>query len=53
MNTWHIIRHGEECECEECGYPLYTGDSAYYTDDYGHVFCGKACAKQTSERMAS
>jgi uncharacterized protein YukE len=42
---------GEECQCPQCGYPLYVGDTAYETPDGEESgFCCEKCVKEyTSE----
>ena len=41
-----IRHHLEETSCEECGMPLYVGDSCYFTED-GRDFCSRACHSRT------
>ena len=47
--------HGiaEETECEECGWPIYSGDLAYYDneDPMGPVFCSRACCRKQMSRF--
>lgn len=44
MTKYRITKRIEETECDECGYPLFTDDTAYMSDDERHVYCSKACA---------
>lgn len=42
-----IKERGEECQCPECGYPLYVGDTAYETPDGEESgFCCELCVKE-------
>jgi hypothetical protein len=46
---FYVAHHGEECECEYCGYPLYVRDSVYEGEkehNGGHAFCCKMCAEK-------
>lgn len=44
-----IGNSGEETNCDTCGCPLYTGDSAYESANEDAVFCSTGC-KATYER---
>jgi len=33
-------------ECSWCAEPIYCGESAYYDDDAGLVFCCRRCAEK-------
>ncbi len=44
-----ITKTYEECDCDYCGNPLYTGDIAYYNDDNSTVFCSLKCAKDNDK----
>ena len=33
----------QECQCEECGWPLYTGDDALLVDYGNSIVCGTSC----------
>ena len=33
-------------QCARCADPIYCGESAYYDDDIGLVFCCRRCAEK-------
>lgn len=43
-----IQRRNEECQCDQCGYPMYIGDTVVYRDDY--PYCSNGCARAADER---
>ena len=47
MQKYRINTRHEECDCMDCGCPLFRGDSAY--EHNNDVFCSKTCAKRSCE----
>jgi len=46
--TYTVLRGNEECQCEQCGFPMYVGDRVY-TTKHEQVACGSGCAKRLEE----
>ena len=44
MTTEEILRGTEECQCLNCGFPMYVGDTVFIVDD--DPFCSKRCARE-------
>lgn len=43
---FQIIHHLSECECRDCGAPLYVGDTFIAgRDGNGNAFCSRRCAE--------
>ena len=42
-HTAKITHHVYEFDCAQCGYPMYNGDVAYYSDEYDVKACGVSC----------
>jgi hypothetical protein len=40
------LAHNEECTCNYCGFPMYTGDEVVMAEDwdYGTPYCSTGCA---------
>lgn len=45
LEKYTIADRTQEADCDECGYPLYVGDTAYYCDDNGAIYCSETCAE--------
>jgi len=43
-----IRHHSEECDCEQCGFPMDVGDKVYWLDDT--PYCTKTCARAGDDR---
>lgn len=41
-NTYVVGDTTEECDCEQCGYPLFVGETVY-TNVAGETYCSAAC----------
>ena len=48
MKTYRINRRNEECDCAQCGCPMFIGDKVTETDN-DNVACGTACAKKLGD----
>ena len=42
----------QETDCEYCGYPLYTGDTAYQAEStvISGIYCTLSCARKDQEQ---
>jgi hypothetical protein len=60
----YVVAHiNEECQCEECGWPMELGDKVHFAelvDSTDHsvvyadgVFCSLSCAKMGLPRVAA
>ena len=45
MARFYVRSRAEQCDCEQCGFPLDIGDSGYETGRFAHVYCSLACAQ--------
>ena len=56
MDTEHykIKDRYQETDCEYCGYPLYTGDTAYQAEStvISGIYCTLSCARKDHDRSA-
>jgi hypothetical protein len=50
MPKYTIADRTEETDCNNCGWPLYVGDTAYSDEGEQHVFCSRACQQQRHNR---
>jgi hypothetical protein len=41
-----ITHHSQECQCEQCGYPLYVEDKVVTEENEEHSFCTKKCLNE-------
>lgn len=49
-NGYETIRHhSEECDCDNCGFPLDVGDKVMWRDDT--PYCGGVCARAGDDRQ--
>lgn len=49
MTSYKIKHHTEECVCENCGSPLYVGDTVKTYSDYDEPFCSDGCVEEGSQ----
>lgn len=45
FNRYRIVHHAAECDCQNCGAPLYVGDRFIAQADQSPAFCGRHCAE--------
>lgn len=48
ITSYRVRRATEEAECEQCGNPIYMGETAYESGE--HVYCSRDCAKRAARR---
>jgi len=42
---YEITRYTEETACDNCGCPLYVGDTVHLSDDEARAYCSNFCAR--------
>jgi hypothetical protein len=42
--TAYIVRHNEDGQCPNCGWPSDVGDTCYEVDGTDSGYCSRACA---------
>lgn len=48
IESYQVCRVTEEAECQNCGNPIYLGETAYESEE--RVYCSRACAKRAARR---
>ena len=49
-NGYETIRHhSEECDCDNCGFPIDVGDKVYWLND--EPYCTATCARAGDDRV--
>lgn len=50
---YEITHHTQETACDNCGCPLYVGDTVYLSDDEARAYCSQSCARAGERNTAA